>query len=140
MLSRNLARETIFFALVGVAASVCHFLVATVLIEAFSVAVWLGNIVAFLCAFPISLAGHSTLTFRAKQYGRSKAITQKATQRYLLTTGIGAALNQAGVVVLVDHLDVPHRLAIGGMIIAVSGIMFVLSKLWAFRGDHPTAM
>lgn len=131
--------EVIFFALIGIFASVCHFVVAIAVIEYIGLQIWLANIIGFACAFPISLAGHANLTFQAQHYGREAAITKKATRRFLITAVTGGILNEAGVILLVELFDVPHRYAIGGMIVLVAGMIFLLSKFWAFKdkGDDP---
>ncbi len=128
--------EAATFACVGLAASVVHVLVAIVLIENLSMAAWQANIVAFLCALPVSYFGHSLLTFSARNYNRAAPVSVQTLQKFTVTALGGFALNQLSVVIFISWLGLPHRPVMFVTVFGVAGLLFLVSKFWAFRGGQ----
>lgn len=137
MTSSKTAKEAVLFAIVGLAASALHFLIAISLIERLGITAWLANLGAFAAAFPISLIGHALFTFKAADYGRDHWVTQAATRRFFMVTCLGGLIIEAGVIVFAEILGAPHRIVIGGMIVFSATATFLLGKFWAFRGRSP---
>ena len=135
---RQKAREVVMFGLVGVAASVTHFIVAILLIELFSVSIAVANVVAFVSALPVSYFGHALLTFSARLYGREADTTKQSAARFVALAVTGFVINQTSVVYFAAHLGYPHRIVLVLTIIGVAVFLFLASKFWAFRGDGPS--
>ncbi|MEQ9507219.1 MAG: GtrA family protein [Hyphomonas sp.] len=137
-MKRNLY-EVALFACVGLAASVVHFLVAVGGIEKLSLPAWQANILAFLCALPVSYFGHALLTFSAKHYNRATRVSVQTLQKFTLTAVGGFALNQLCVIIFISWLGLPHRPVMFAIVFGVAGFLFLASKFWAFRGNKDAA-
>lgn len=124
--------EIATFGLIGVAATLVHLVAAILLIEQAHLAAWLANIFAFAAAFPVSYAGHAVLTFSARRYGRARPMTLQSLKRFLVTAIGGFALNQTSVVLFISVLGLPHRPVLLATVIGVAGLLFLVSKFWAF--------
>ena len=131
---RQKIQEVVMFGLVGLAASVVHFLAAVVLIEWASVSISLSNVLAFLCALPVSYFGHAFLTFASERYGRETDVTKQSAGRFVTLSVTGFCINQASVVYFAAYLGYPHRIVLVVTIIGVAGFLFLASKFWAFQG------
>lgn len=127
--------ELACFVAIGLAASATHFVAALVLIERVGLAAWLANIVAFLCALPVSYLGHSLVTFPAKTYGRDAALTKRSFRRFTLLALSGFAVNQTSVLIFIEQLGWPHRPVLLVTILVVAGGIFSASKVWAFAAS-----
>lgn len=125
--------EIVLFGLVGIAATITHFIVAVIAVEGFEIAVWTANIVGFAAALPVSYCGHAFLTFSAKRYQREKSITRQSIGRFAITALTGFALNQTSVLVFAQALGFPHRMVFFFTILGVACFLFFASKFWAFR-------
>ncbi len=130
--------EIITFALVGIAASVMHFVVTISAIEELGILIWRANILGFVAALPVSYFGHSFFTFAAKRYGRKQAVTQQSMRRFFITASIGFATNQTSVVLFAERLGYSHRAVVLLTIVGVALFLFVASKLWAFSESQET--
>lgn len=124
--------ELAAFALVGVAASVTHFLVTVILVEQLGVVIWQANIIGFLVALPVSYFGHAFFTFTARRYGRDQAVTNQSMRRFTVTAVTGFAINQSSVVLFADWLGYPLRMVVFLTICGVAAFLFIASKMWAF--------
>lgn len=127
--------ELVLFGMVGVAATMVHFVVAIMAIELVHLEVWLANIVGFLIALPVSYLGHAFLTFRAERYGRAGHVTRESAGRFFLLATSGFAINEVSVIVFTYWFHFPHRPTILITLIAVAGLLFLLSKFWAYKGN-----
>ena len=122
--------------MVGIAASITHFIVAVVLIEMVSLSIPIANLLAFLSALPVSYFGHAFLTFSAQRYGRETEVTKQSAARFVSLSVIGFCINQASVVYFAAYLGYPHRIVLVVTILGVAGFLFLASKFWAFRGKN----
>ena len=136
---RQKLQEVIIFGMVGVAASVTHFIVAVVLIEMVSLSIPIANVLAFLSALPVSYFGHAILTFSAQRYGRETEVTKQSAARFVTLSVIGFCINQASVVYFAAYLGYPHRIVLVVTILGVAGFLFLASMFWAFRGKDGTS-
>lgn len=112
------------FGLVGVAATLLHAAVFSISTTALQIEPQLANVIAFLCALPVSYIGNMYLTF-----GRRPKLS-----RFLVTAFAGYALNAANVHA-VQALDLPSLWAVPGMIVIVPALLFLLSLFWVFRAS-----
>lgn len=137
MISKRIApqiSELVLFGLVGVAATLVHYVVALWTIGDFGAPVWLANIIAFLIALPVSYFGHAFLTFSAERYGREGHVTRTSAIRFFIIAFSGFAANELSVVILTYQFGVPPRIGILATLVFVAGLLFLLSKFWAYRG------
>ena len=102
--------------------------------ELIHLGVWLANILGFLIALPVSYLGHAFLTFSARRYGRSGHVTRDSAVRFFVLAVSGFAINEVSVVVFTYFFHLPHRPVILVTLIGVAGMLFLLSKFWAYKG------
>lgn len=124
--------ELATFALVGVAASVTHFLVTVVLVERLGIAIWQANVIGFIAALPVSYFGHAFFTFTSRHYGRKQSVTNQSMRRFTAVALTGFAINQSSVVLFADWLGYPLRVVVFLTICSVAIFLFIVSKIWAF--------
>jgi len=129
--------ELILFGIVGLSATIVHYVIALWAIGNFGVPVWRANIIAFLSAVPVSYFGHAFLTFSAGRYGRENHVTRSSALRFFLLALAGFAVNEVSVVVLTYYFDIPPRIGILATLVFVAVLLFLLSKFWAYRGHRP---
>ena len=127
--------ELVLFGLVGISATAVHYIVAVLGFMHFGVPVWFANIIAFVIALPVSYFGHAFLTFSAKRYGRISHVTRTSALRFFLLAFAGFSINETSVIAMTYYFEVPPRLGILVTLVFVAGLLFLLSKLWAYRGD-----
>lgn len=115
------------FAIVGLAATATHFLVAFLLIQTTPLSALIANTLAFLIAFIVSASGHILFTFRVES-GRSVAV-----MRWFITS-VGALLVSNFILyALIDRANWPGIGALAVAVAIVPPTSFVFSRLWAFR-------
>ncbi len=120
---------TIFrFAIVGVAATAVHMLVALLLLNLAAMAPLPANILGFLFAFGVSLVGHSQWTFR----GHSAEFKSSAA-RLLFVSFCGFLLNNGVLLVLVENSLLGDNGAIIFAILVVPPATYLLNKFWVFK-------
>ena len=124
-------RQGIRFGWVGGLATLTHVLVFDSLVRHLDLAPLLANLIAFLVAFLVSFLGHYAWTFRDARDG-DLAGWQRSLYRFFAVALTGLALNSVFVFLVVDVLGYPHTAAIVFMVLVVPGLLFLLSKFWAF--------
>lgn len=130
----QLALQYVRFGTVGMAATATHVLIFAASIELAGVRPLMANMIAFPIAVLVSFIGNFRWTFAsggrgAAGIGRPARV---ALVRFAIIALIGLALNSLAVYLVVDALALAYGLAIVLMVTVVPGIMFTLSKLWAF--------
>ena len=127
----SVRRELPWFAVIGVAASVTHVIVAL------SAARWLGmapltaNTVAFCVALCVSYLGNAVVTFRVEPW------RLRAFLKFCVLAVAGFILNQAIVYGLTVRLGWPFWASLLVVVALVPPATFVLSKVWAFAPSLP---
>nr|WP_207794084.1 GtrA family protein [Ramlibacter algicola] len=114
------------FGVVGVATNLLGYGIYLV------VALWVEPKLAVTLLYPIGIVmgytGHARYAFNyAGGHGRGLA-------RYLVAHAFGYGLNLALLYVFVDRLGMPHQLVQFVAIFVVGAFLFVLYRLWVFRG------
>lgn len=115
------------FGLVGLAATLTHFLVAVSCVRVLALEPQLANVAGFLVAFTVSFAGQWRWTFRA-----SAAPLARALPSYFAISVAGFLLNAAAYRWLLGHSALRYDVALALVLLGVAGLTFVLSRLWAF--------
>lgn len=121
-----LFRQLFCFGVIGTLAAMVHLSIVILLVEAGLLQPLVANIIAFICAFNISFFGHRHLTFR-----KSKNSFRTALPRFLLVASTSFVLNEGLFYFFLKVL--PYTVALVLVLILVSLITFILSKIWAFR-------
>lgn len=119
--------QIIKFGVVGIVAMAVHFAVVVALV-AYNFHPLLANLAGFLIAFHLSYAGHSLWTFELSgKNGRNHRA------RFFSVAALGFVVNELGYFFLLRVLHIDYRLALVLVLLAVSALTFILSRLWAFR-------
>ena len=130
----RVALQYLRFGAVGGAATLTHVATFVALIEIAGVQPMLANAIGFGIAVFVSFIGHFRWTF-APQFGGTvgfRCRARTALVRFVVVALIGLALNSLAVYLVVDVLALPYGVAILVMVGPVPGVVFALSKLWAF--------
>lgn len=129
----GLFRQVSWFVAVGCAAALTHWCVAIGCVKLTGAAPLLANFVGWLVAFVVSFAGHFHLTFR-----HALQSWHIAGLRFLAVSALGFAVNEAAYAWLLAATGMRYDILLALILIAVAGMTFVLSRLWAFRrNDRP---
>ena len=126
------ARQAGVFALVGIAATGVHYVVALGLSLVMPVT-W-ANPFGFLVAFGVSYVGHGRLTFRLSADDTQH---KKRLPRFALTATTGFLIGQGLLLALRALTPLPDWLALGIALGVVPVFTFVTSRLWVFSSARP---
>lgn len=121
------------FVVVGCAAAAVHWSVVRAVVDGWAVAPLLANVLGWVVAFGVSFAGHHRWTF-GDAPGRD---ARRSLPRFLLVSLAGFAVNEATYAALLGGLGGwRYDVVLAIVLVAVAGLTFVASRLWAFRGRH----
>lgn len=118
------------FGIVGVLASLVHYGVAMAAIR-FGVVPLAANGVAFVIAFQVSFIGHFRWSFAGKSADFSRSI-----RRFTMVALLGFLMNEALLWAMLKWTDIPTRISLPFVLLAVALLNFLLSKIWAFSGKQ----
>ena len=115
------------FGVVGIVATVSHYLVALSLSKL--VGVFCANAVGYAGGMCVSYIGHHNLTFA----GTKGALPHhQAISRFVAASAIGFITSQGILYLAVSLLHLPDWLGLGLVVIAVPIITFLLYQFWVF--------
>ena len=117
------------FGLVGVAATMVHFLVAVGL-NWLGMALLVANLIAFVFAFQVSYWGHSKWSFGGHGLSRSRSMF-----RFFTVSVVGFLINEALLFLLQANTDLAPEILLGIVLSVVAFLTFAASKFWAFVGS-----
>ncbi|MBX2857565.1 MAG: GtrA family protein [Cellvibrionaceae bacterium] len=123
-LLRQLAR----FALVGIAATLTHYLVSIVCLEQLDWNVYLANLAGYCSAVGLSFVGHAKFTFRAQS-------SMKVFSKFALVSLAALGLSELLLMMLEAVFDLPHRLAMLLVVATIPVFTFIASRLWVYAGS-----
>lgn len=129
MSPRPLAQQAPLFAVVGVLATITHYVAALIAHEIFGLTPFVSNFVGYFSAVGITYFGNSRLVFRTRAFDLAQFV------RFVVVSLTGLAMNQALTWLLVEQMGWPFRFALCLILVVVPAMSFVLSRAWAFR--HP---
>jgi len=118
-------RQLATFGAVGLAASAVHFAVAALLLAG-DVPIFVANAAGFAVAFAVSYLGHHRLTF-ASRAGHARSMP-----RFLVTAGIGFAVNNGVLAALVWLTGRETSLFVAIAIGVAALVTWLLARFWAF--------
>ena len=131
MTLRGVMAQGFRFGLVGGIATGTHVAVFIALIEGLQVRPLMANFVAWIVAFSASFLGHYYWTFRDAHSGHGRS-ARGTVPRFFLVSLLGLGLNTVIVIVIVDMAHLPYGAAAVLMATLVPGMLFIVSKIWAF--------
>ncbi|MCG6115461.1 MAG: GtrA family protein [Mesorhizobium sp.] len=119
-------RKVFVFGLVGVTASIVHFLLAAGLFTYAGINLFVANLFGFFLAISVSYFGHYYLTFRSKQAHGT------AVRRFVVTALTGFAVNNLCLAMLTWAIGHESPWSLGTAIIVAAAVVYLLSGRWAF--------
>lgn len=130
--------QCVSFGLVGILATATHATAFLTLIEFANLPPLGANFGAFSIAILVSFFGHFHWTFR-QQTSRSQswATQRMALLRFVMVALTGLMLNSLAVFLVIDVFGWPYQVALLFMVGVVPGVIFALSKFWAFSPIVP---
>lgn len=96
-----------------------------------------GSKVAMSILYGVGVA--QTFLFNKRWSFRHSGAHGAAFMRYCIAYGLGYVLNWVVLFMLVDRMSYPHQIVQGVMIVALAVMLFLLQKLWVFRGTTSTS-
>jgi len=127
---RPLVQQVPLFAVVGALATLTHVATALAARELAGFTPLQANFVGYLAAVGVSYLGNARLTFRRR------ALHGPQFARFAAVSLAGLALTQGLTWLLVERLGWPFWGGLAVVAVAVPGLSFVLSRVWAFRARH----
>ena len=119
-------REVVFFGIIGVLATLTHYLVAVGLVEQLGVSVYWANIGAYCVAVLVSFIGHSLVTFK-------KTITKSRAIRFFLVSVSALALSQLVLLLLQKFEHMGPRLEFLVVVMFIPTYSYLLNKFWVYK-------
>lgn len=120
------------FIAVGCAAAGVHWLTVVALVEHLALRPLIANVLGWLVAFGVSFAGHHHLTFR----GHGVPV-RDSMRRFFLLSALGFSINEATYAVALHVSRLGYQVLLGGVLVLVALLTWVLSRLWMFRTPAP---
>jgi len=115
------------FLAVGGAATLTHLGVATaLLLSGAPLPVLAINLVAYLCAFSVSLVGHQRVTFQ-----------RRARLPHFIAMSLGGYLGNNLLLLAGLGLDAAPLAAITFATLTTAAITYLVARQWVFRTDYP---
>jgi len=114
------------FGVVGIAAMATHWCVVAILVP-LGMTPLIANVIGFCIAFNVSFFGHHHWTFASSDN------QQDTFKRFAGVAILGFISNEALYALLLKFTQLDYRVALIIVLIAVAGMTYLLSRLWAFR-------
>lgn len=121
-------REIARFGIVGVLATLTHFVILYALVERAGLVPSLANGAAFLCAVCVTWLGQSRWVFA----GHGSTSVAKLL-RFAVSLTVGLLANVAIMALATEVLDLGYRAGFVIACLVVPALSFVINKLWVFR-------
>ncbi len=126
-LLRSSAPEMVRFGIVGMAATLTHYLALILLVESGGLRATPATGIAFLLALCVTYLGQSYFVFRAADHGTSRLA------RFCMVALGGLAANSAMMFVVTESLGLSYHIGFVITLMIVPTASFILSKIWVFR-------
>lgn len=118
--------EVLRFAIVGVSATITHFLALTFAVEVGRIPAAIANGIAFALAVFVTYIGQSYWVFRRPVHDVTRL------KKFLITAIGGLIANVCIMLLVVNVLSLPYRIGFGIALLVVPALSFVISKTWVF--------
>lgn len=127
-LNRELARQLLVFGIIGVSATLTHYVVALLTHNYLGFSLYIANLSGYCTAVAISYFGHGRLTFR-------RELNWRVFSRFVLVSLTTLGLSEILLWGLESQLSLHHAISLAVVVCTIPVITFVLSKLWVFRAS-----
>lgn len=124
----GVVREFVRFAIVGVISNAVLFAFYLVMTES-----GVGAKLAATVAYAVGVV--QTFFFNRSWSFGDKSARGPAFIRYVVAYALGYVFNMVALVALVDRAGYPHRWVQGATILVLAVMLYLLQKLWVFRGS-----
>lgn len=125
-LIRNNIKEIFFFGVVGVFATVTHYICALMAHEQVHLNLYAANLVGYLCAVAVSFIGHSLLTFNV-------GLKLKFLGPFVLVSVSTFLFSECILWILEKSIQLDHRISIGIVVVTIPVISYILNKCWVYK-------
>lgn len=129
MISRTTFRQLVVFGLVGVVATITHYLVALGCHEGLGISLYVANLAGYSSAVTVSYFGHGKFTFQA-------VLNRSVLQRFLVVSVSTFFASEGLLAVLQAGLNLPHRVSLAVVVLTIPVVTFLLNKLWVYQVTH----
>lgn len=124
--------EMVRFFVVGIAATLTHYIVAMLCVSWTSL--WLANFLGYLFAVFVSYFGHQRVTF---QLPTEDVSHQRQAPRFVLSSLSGLAMSYLVLAVMNLVLAAPNWLSLAVVVTLVPIYTYFINKYWVFRQSGP---
>lgn len=123
----NGRRRLAWFIVVGSLAAAVHWSVVVGLVRLADWPPLLANVIGWMVAFAVSFSGHHHLSFRA--HGVRPGLSAL---RFFAVSFSGFVVNETAYALLMHWSDLRFDLLLAGVLVAVAGATYWLSRHWVF--------
>lgn len=128
-------RELFWFGVVGLSAMAVHLGSVALVLVPLGLPPLMANVIAFLIAFQVSLAGHRRFTFRDNE-----APASQSGWRFFAVSCTSFVVNELMYAALLRFTTLDYRVALFIVLVLVAALTYVSSRVWAFApaADAPS--
>jgi putative flippase GtrA len=126
VINRKLVRQLVVFGMVGVFATLTHYLVALFFHEILNVNLYVCNLIGYCSAVTVSYFGHGMLTFQVN-------LNHSVFVRFVVVSVTTFLVSEGILAVMENTLQFSHRISLAVVVLTIPLITFILSKAWVFR-------
>lgn len=121
-----LLRQLFCFGVVGVAATLTHYLIALSAHEVADISVYISNLMGYVTAMAVSYFGHGLLTFRV-------TLTRATLRRFVVASVSTFLFSEALLWALESGTTLSSRVTLSIVVVSVPVFSFVLNKFWVYQ-------
>jgi putative flippase GtrA len=129
MPNREILRQIVVFGLIGVTATITHYLAALATHEGLGLGLYTANLAGYACAVAVSYFGHGLLTFRVK-------LSRWVLRRFIIASISTFLASEAILAGCETLLQLTHRVSLAVVVLSIPVISFLFNKLWVYRTVH----
>lgn len=126
MIKPKLFVELLIFGIVGISATLTHYLSALFCVELLAWSVYFANILGYLLAVSVSFFGHATFTFKSKPSLHSLA-------RFVVSSVLGFITSLLVLWLSQNVFNFHHRVSFALVVTTVPIMSYFLGKFWVFK-------
>ena len=126
MLNKKVLRQLFVFGVIGVLATVTHYVVAISAHEALLINIYTANLLGYCVAVFVSYVGHGKLTFQV-------ALSHMVFLRFVAVSVSAFLSSEFILVALEQYLNFPHRISMLVVVAIIPVLSFLFNKFWVYR-------
>ncbi len=130
MINLMILRQFVIFCVVGISATLTHYLVAIFFHESLAVNLYICNLFGYVTAVFVSYIGHSRFTFQVE-------FSKQIFRRFVVVSILTFLASEAILAILENTLLLGHRFSLAVVVLTIPLITFSLNKIWVFRYPVP---